>query len=70
MKGKECVVIGDNPDSSGDSREFGALSVKAVVSKVRWRWGMDGFQLPHHGRRPWEKSKVMVELAPGQERPT
>ncbi|CAD6583109.1 MAG: hypothetical protein ASARMPRED_001227 [Alectoria sarmentosa] len=64
-----CFVLGDNPEST-DSRHFGALPIEAVWSKVRFRWGLDGFHWINHNQRPWEENGVIKYLAPGQNRPS
>ena len=31
-------LVGDNPSSSTDSRQFGAVSREQIVARVRWRY--------------------------------
>lgn len=36
LQDKQVFLIGDNPDSSTDSRAFGWLPQKAIIAKVIW----------------------------------
>ena len=65
-----CFVLGDNAVNSLDSRYFCPLPSESVLGKVKFSWGYAGFFRLRHGYLPWEETKAIERLAPGQNRPS